>query len=89
MCLDSHADLLVADFCYWLLPAFVQQSLGAKIVPLRSTRADVERILGKATRSDDIDELDEGTVQPRVWRLGLPERDGTFANVFRGVDLQR
>jgi hypothetical protein len=33
------------------------------IVPLRSTRADVERILGKPTWSDDTYELPRGTIR--------------------------
>jgi hypothetical protein len=53
-------------WCASLVLAFVCSSFGQAwrgIVPLRSTRADVVRILGKPTRYDYIYDLDGGTVR--------------------------
>jgi hypothetical protein len=52
--------------CFFVLLASVSVSSAKAwrgIVPLHSTRADVERILGKPTRLDYIYDLDEGTVR--------------------------
>ena len=59
----SQTHRLIA-FCLIVLASI---SVAAKpwrgIVPLRSTRADVERILGKPSRSDYIYDLEQGTVR--------------------------
>jgi hypothetical protein len=52
--------------CFFLLVAAASVASAKAwrgIVPLHSTRADVERILGKPTRLDYIYDLDEGTVR--------------------------
>ena len=71
--------------CVFLLLASVSVSSAKPwrgIVPLRSTRADVERILGKPTRLNSIYDLDEGTVRVMYARQrceqGIPSGWGNW-----------
>jgi hypothetical protein len=71
-------------FCFLVLTCVGASSAKAwrSLVPLHSTRADVERILGEPSRLDYIYDLDEGTVRivyaNHPCQQGLPSNWGNW-----------
>lgn len=88
-------------FCILLVPELTNQAFARSwrgIVPLRSTRADVLRILGKPTRLESVYDFDEGTVRIMYARerceQGIPSDWGnwnvapdTVINIWVEVDF--